>query len=643
MLDAFLKELSLKLHNHEATMEKIQSSLTRMEESQKQRFDHLENSVLDLKQENKCKFEKFEKCFTQLENNVQIILDQQNGQGELDECLLKNQQNLNVDFEEETLSCSLSGEVISADVPKSTSIQVHGTSGQNSSQVHGTLAMGYKQVQDASGQSLIQLQEEIVELKKDKDFMREKLNKPMSDLLSGVESLKLLPTQVTGDQQRGITPVDLNTDVHQLKEELKVEFSQLSSKSEETKDQIEKYMQELKENNGRVSESLKEIKKMVEKNHSETRADSITITKNQSNLKKEMKTQFGKVAQSFEKVDDQILGLRHDYLHKIDDILAKVVEIQSETGNILCVGDEQTNRVSLCDVIGEVKQTAAMLKDEIVKMSTENEENREKINDGLAEVVEHITNEQIPDLARSWKIDVEKYFKSEMTNMAKVVNQAKDDTNTLIKGEMTKVSNDLNNAKNETKLKIAESNSEATQEMKFYVDGQLQFLIRDIYSVVEKESQLARQVIRKTGGDTRKVYDFYFRVLDFSQRVRSGVAVYSCPWFIQQLDTCLQGKVRFRTNGNLNVSLNDGRSPKLVGLQPRQKKSYKYKVCVVNAGDGKEKILSGETSGNSDESIQNVQFFSWGYNIGDFSCQQLVNDGFIYAHNLLLKDTITIV
>ena len=68
ILDAFLIELS-KLRNHEATMEKIQTSITGMEESQKQQFDHLEQSVLDLKQENKCKFE-FWKIFTQLENNV---------------------------------------------------------------------------------------------------------------------------------------------------------------------------------------------------------------------------------------------------------------------------------------------------------------------------------------------------------------------------------------------------------------------------------------------------------------------------------------------------------------------------------------------------------------------------------------------
>ena len=56
------------------------------------------------------------------------------------------------------------------------------------------------------------------------------------------------------------------------------------------------------------------------------------------------------------------------------------MEIQSETGDILGVSEEGTNRVSLCDVISEVKQTAAMLKDEMVKMSTENEDNNKEDN-----------------------------------------------------------------------------------------------------------------------------------------------------------------------------------------------------------------------------------------------------------------------
>ena len=107
----------------------------------------------------------------------------------------------------------------------------------------------------------------------------------------------------------------------------------------------------------------------------------------------------------------------------------------------------------------------------------------------------------------------------------------------------------------------------------------MQYEIRDISDVIDKEAQLSREVARKTGSDGRKVFDFHFQVDDFTRRVKSDDKVFSLPWYVPQLDTCLKGLVGFTTDSRLEVRLIDGPYPKLVGLQAKPQKQYKYYLC----------------------------------------------------------------
>ena len=175
------------------------------------------------------------------------------------------------------------------------------------------------------------------------------------------------------------------------------------------------------------------------------------------------------------------------------------------------------------------------------------------------------------------------------------------------------------------------------------LDKQLQFHNRDLTDVIEKEAQLSRDIAR--GGPhsgLRQRYECVLRVRHFASRVKSDVGVYSCPWYIHQLDTCVKGYAKFLTDGTLVVKLIDGRYPSAVGLVPGGRKYFRYTVSVYDEEDAsKVKVLEDDAEVDIDESTQGVRG-AYGCNIATLSCQSLVDDGFVRDDVLLVKYVITV-
>ena len=176
-----------------------------------------------------------------------------------------------------------------------------------------------------------------------------------------------------------------------------------------------------------------------------------------------------------------------------------------------------------------------------------------------------------------------------------------------------------------------------------------------MYDVVEKEAQILRDYskvnslpppllfVPNYGKDNITQFNFYFRVRDFTRRTKSGVSVYSPPWYIEKLNTCLRGCVTFLPNGNLDIWLYPGRNPKLVGLPPKDKYSYKYKVSVVTDDVDKEKMIKEEYGHGAQDEKEEKVHAEWGNNIGCVSCESLEKEGYIEWDALLLKYDISIV
>ncbi|XP_005112837.1 uncharacterized protein LOC101850387 [Aplysia californica] len=166
----------------------------------------------------------------------------------------------------------------------------------------------------------------------------------------------------------------------------------------------------------------------------------------------------------------------------------------------------------------------------------------------------------------------------------------------------------------------------------------------DLINMIEKEAQLTRESSRWTGVEYRPKYEFYFNIKRFKQRVGSGTDVFSCPWYIAQFDSCLKGSVDFNADGTIGIWLLYGRYPKVVGLTPKKKKQFKYKIMLVDMDDEtKQKTLKDDTDVNFDETSQSAGYGSQGYEVGNYSCAELQQEGFVEGDTLVLKYEITAV
>ena len=117
----------------------------------------------------------------------------------------------------------------------------------------------------------------------------------------------------------------------------------------------------------------------------------------------------------------------------------------------------------------------------------------------------------------------------------------------------------------------------------------------------------------------------------------------SCPWYIPQFDTCLKGSVWFKSDGSLFVKLIDGRYPKTVGLPPKPRNAFSFKVYVVE-DEKKSKVLKlGESQlGELHEAAHGLRLGIWGEWIGSFSCADLKRDGYVKFGTLVIKYVITV-
>ena len=184
---------------------------------------------------------------------------------------------------------------------------------------------------------------------------------------------------------------------------------------------------------------------------------------------------------------------------------------------------------------------------------------------------------------------------------------------------------------------LTETQTEFLSVLQGDLDKHLQYLFRDLTEVMEKEGQLMRELNHETDTYNRNVYQFYFPVKLFKQRVKSGVWVISCPWYVQQFDTSLRGNVKFNADGTLGVWMVFGRYPNRVGLLPRQPVTFYYKVSVVDEDDNREKILGESPLGYLDEVGQKIRFDALAIDGWKMLCLELQEMGFVKLDTLVIK------
>ena len=196
----------------------------------------------------------------------------------------------------------------------------------------------------------------------------------------------------------------------------------------------------------------------------------------------------------------------------------------------------------------------------------------------------------------------------------------------------------MNKLEENIRSEIQSSGKQIVNKIHTDLDRQLQHHARDLTDLVDKEFQLSRDMARTTTAGRKNTYSFVFRVREFNSRVKSGIIVYSCPWYVHQLDTCIKGWVYFLPDGQLRISIGHGRYPATVGLAPRDKKSFKFKVCVFEEVEGKDvKVVKDSTGWSFDETSQKVYNATWGHHVGDVSCQSLVDEGYVRDGVLLVR------
>ena len=245
------------------------------------------------------------------------------------------------------------------------------------------------------------------------------------------------------------------------------------------------------------------------------------------------------------------------------------------------------------------------------------------------------------DITRELKCGIDDINEKNKNTVNDIKGDLKDAINN-ISTENQDISYEITKATENT-LKATEDTLKATRDHEKTLDRHLQFGIRDIFNVIEKEAQLIRETVR-TRTNTRTTYHFFFHIRDFSRRESSCVQVFSCPWYITQFDSCLQGWVEFLNEGLLVIRLIDGRYPKIVGLEPKTSGKYKYKVRAIGRSENKEKLLKEEIFGAvHDESQQELHGSVWGSDIGEFSCEEFEKNGYVVNDALLLKYSIKIV
>ena len=210
----------------------------------------------------------------------------------------------------------------------------------------------------------------------------------------------------------------------------------------------------------------------------------------------------------------------------------------------------------------------------------------------------------------------------------------------LVKDDVRRV---IERSNEDIKDDISKVKDQIIKDVRTDTDKQIQYQNRDLADVIEKEAFLSRELIRSPDEGYRNVYEFYFPVRNFDKRVGSGVWVFSCPWYVNQFGSCLKGAVWFKPDGTVFIKLIDGRYPKVVGLKPKPRNSFSFKVSVVDEG-GKieEKVLGGSHVGEHDEVRQGILLGIWGDWIGSFPCDDLRQGGYVKCGTLLVKYVITV-
>ncbi|GFO32470.1 hypothetical protein PoB_005897500 [Plakobranchus ocellatus] len=127
----------------------------------------------------------------------------------------------------------------------------------------------------------------------------------------------------------------------------------------------------------------------------------------------------------------------------------------------------------------------------------------------------------------------------------------------------------------------------------------------DLFSMIEKESQLVKDMVREPTRDgaidgQRRVFTFDFYVTHFAQRMAAAMGtqqdaieghiiagsdtyVHSFPWYLPHpVDTSIQGSVNFTSVGMMEVYLLFARNPNQVGLTPRMGRSMSCQVAVTD-------------------------------------------------------------
>ena len=381
----------------------------------------------------------------------------------------------------------------------------------------------------------------------------------------------------------------------------------------------------IKELSGKLEDKFKELTSFMQKSSTEIKTEIAQIKQNQDTVNTEIK----RLSTSISEANNTILNFRRDSLPTMKSILTKVENVEIMNQQIGLSGSDagQTGEDGIHDVIQTTNQSTRELKIEITKLSTKLDEKIERVAEALEEAVDHIATKDLPSFVNGVKIMLEQHLidhKEEIKNMK------------------LELINDVTEVKVSTHLKIEQSQEKSTKNVQNFFDKELQVCLKNLTYFIEKESQLSREVARNEPPNNRSVYEFYFAITDFTRRQKSNVAVYSPPWYVEQFDSCLRGHAWFKLNGNICLSLQNGRYPKLVGLEPKPKKTFMLTACVVKKGGNKEHVLKDQTCAYLDESEQRLHCDSWGNQIGDFSCQQLNNDGFVSDDCIVIKYTITV-
>ncbi|KAH9488319.1 hypothetical protein Btru_063773 [Bulinus truncatus] len=180
---------------------------------------------------------------------------------------------------------------------------------------------------------------------------------------------------------------------------------------------------------------------------------------------------------------------------------------------------------------------------------------------------------------------------------------------------------------NETQGLVESSLEKKLYESTRQLQESMNHMKNEIFNVTEKEMQIVRDRLQPANISGRKNYICDFYIPHFRSRIKSSATVYSPPWHIDQMHSCVKGLVEFNENADISVWLVHGRHPLEMGLAVQLSVKLDITATVMDIRGNLPNRSVGRTTWECSESkIKDNSY--WGELIGVLPGWELIGKGY---------------